>query len=127
MTETRVRWMCTCKWQGMHPVGEMCTSATPVAYEDDGCEPGNHRRDALCARTRVSTAPTANLLRYHYGPTAADPDPGAAWCYDCGGRVDFFDGHAVCGCGAQVCESPVDCGDDTCEYRTPNDRRKDAT
>ncbi|MER7280396.1 hypothetical protein ABT369_38765 [Dactylosporangium sp. NPDC000244] len=25
--------------------------------EDDGCKPGNHRRDALCARTRVETLP----------------------------------------------------------------------
>ncbi len=24
-----------------------------VVDEDDGCEPGNHRRDALCARTRL--------------------------------------------------------------------------
>lgn len=57
------------------------------------------------------------LLSYHYGPTSANPDPGAMWCYSCGGRVDLFDGHAVCGCGAQLCESPVDCGNDACPYR----------
>jgi hypothetical protein len=28
-----------------------------VIDEDDGCEPGNHRRDALCARTRIEEAP----------------------------------------------------------------------
>lgn len=87
--------------------------------EDDGCPPGNHRRDALCARTRIGTpaTPEVKILSYHYGPTAADPDPGAVWCYGCGGRVWFGDAHGVCGCGAQVCESPVDCGDDECEYR----------
>jgi hypothetical protein len=25
--------------------------------DDDGCEPGNHRRDALCARTRLEQLP----------------------------------------------------------------------
>jgi len=52
------------------------------------------------------------ILSYHYGP-----EPGAMWCYGCGGRVYTFDGHAVCGCGAQLCESPADCGDDACPYR----------
>lgn len=35
--------------------------ATTLDYldDDDGCEPGNHRRDALCARTRVETLPPA--------------------------------------------------------------------
>jgi hypothetical protein len=28
-----------------------------VIDEDDGCEPGNHRRDELCARTRVEALP----------------------------------------------------------------------
>lgn len=28
-----------------------------VIDEDDGCEPGNHRRDALCARTRIEEEP----------------------------------------------------------------------
>lgn len=46
-----------------------------------------------------------------------NPDRGAMWCYGCGGRVDLFDGHAICGCGAQLCESPVDCGNDACPYR----------
>ncbi len=85
---------------------------------DDGCEPGNHRRDALCAYLPLPMLePAVKILRWHYGPTDAEPDPGTAWCYDCGGRVWFSEGHGVCGCGAQVCESPVDCGDDNCEYR----------
>lgn len=90
-----------------------------VIDEDDGCLPGRHRRDELCARTPLKKLLTdgAKILSYHYGPTADDPDPGAMWCYSCGGRVMTFDGHAVCGCGAQLCESPVDCGDDNCEYR----------
>jgi hypothetical protein len=28
-----------------------------VIDEDDGCEAGNHRRDELCARTRLKTLP----------------------------------------------------------------------
>jgi hypothetical protein len=67
----------------------------------------------------VESPEPVKILSYHYGPTATDPNPGDAWCYDCGGRVGFFEGHGVCGgCGAQVCESPVDCGDDQCPYRT---------
>jgi hypothetical protein len=33
--------------------------ATTLDYldEDDGCDPGNHRRDELCARTRLETLP----------------------------------------------------------------------
>lgn len=33
--------------------------ATAADYrdEDDGCDVGNHRRDALCARTRLETLP----------------------------------------------------------------------
>jgi hypothetical protein len=31
------------------------TTGLPVADEDDGCPAGNHRRDALCARTRIDT------------------------------------------------------------------------
>lgn len=40
-------------------------------------------------------------LVWHYGPTAADPDPGAMWHYGCGQRVMSIDGGYVCGCGAQ--------------------------
>lgn len=41
-------------------------------------------------------------LRWHYGPTDTDPDPGKMWCYACGGEVfTFKDGAASCaGCGA---------------------------
>jgi hypothetical protein len=60
---------------------------------------------------------SVKILSYHYGPTATEPDPGAMWCYACGGRVDLIDGHALCGCGAQLCESPADCGSSTCQYR----------
>jgi hypothetical protein len=28
-----------------------------VVDEDDGCETGNHRRDELCARTRLEALP----------------------------------------------------------------------
>ncbi|MGI5247794.1 hypothetical protein [Dactylosporangium sp. CA-139066] len=28
-----------------------------VVDEDDGCQPGNHRRDALCARTPLAILP----------------------------------------------------------------------
>lgn len=31
-----------------------------VIDEDDGCEPGNHRRDAPCARTRLDKLPPAD-------------------------------------------------------------------
>lgn len=72
------------------------------------------KTDALIAAVSSSRKP----MLWHYGPTPADPDPGSMWHYGCGQRVDFFDGHAVCGCGAQACESPVDCGDDACQYRT---------
>lgn len=30
---------------------------TVVVDDDDGCEPGNHRRDELCARTRLERLP----------------------------------------------------------------------
>ncbi len=86
----------------------------------DGCPRDGHLLDGICVMTKVEAlAPPepVKILSYHYGPTGTDPDPGATWCYGCGGRVWLGDGHAVCGCGAQVCESPVDCGDDNCEYR----------
>ena len=41
----------------------------------------------------------SGTLRWHYGPTEADPDPGMRWCEDCGGEVDVFDCVYVCGCG----------------------------
>lgn len=36
--------------------------ATTADYrdDDDGCPPGNHQRDALCARTRLETLPPAD-------------------------------------------------------------------
>lgn len=46
----------------------------------------------------------AEPLSWHYGPTDTDPDPGKAWHYGCGREVMFFDGGAVCGCGAQEAE-----------------------
>ncbi len=33
---------------------------TAVVDEDDGCGPGNHRRDALCARTPLAMLPPAD-------------------------------------------------------------------
>jgi hypothetical protein len=39
-------------------------------------------------------------LRWHYGPTDADPNPGAMWCYDCGSEVWVFEEGYICrGCG----------------------------
>lgn len=35
-------------------------------------------------------------LHWHYGPTADDPDPGAMWHYDCGGRVMAGDNWYSC-------------------------------
>jgi hypothetical protein len=38
-------------------------------------------------------------LNWHYGPTAADPDPGSMWHYGCGGRVYAFkEGHVCSKC-----------------------------
>lgn len=42
-----------------------------------------------------------SVLRWHYGPTAADPDPGKMWCYGCGGAVmSFEEGYICAGCDA---------------------------
>lgn len=38
-------------------------------------------------------------LRWRYGPTADDPDPGKTWCLDCGDEVFIIDDAYVCGCG----------------------------
>lgn len=35
-------------------------------------------------------------LRWHYGPTSDDPDPGRMWHYDCGGEVWAFDEGLIC-------------------------------
>lgn len=44
--------------------------------------------------------PAPALLRWSYGPTETDPDPGSMWCEDCGGQVCVFkDGVYVCDCG----------------------------
>lgn len=41
-------------------------------------------------------------LRWHYGPTTDDPDPGKMWHYDCGGEVWYIeDGSICCKCGQQ--------------------------
>lgn len=42
-------------------------------------------------------------LRWHYGPTAADPDPGKMWCYGCGSEVWAIDDGWWCtGCQSRV-------------------------
>ncbi len=39
-------------------------------------------------------------LEWHYGPTAADKDPGKMWCYACGGEVfSFKEGYVCLKCG----------------------------
>ena len=37
-----------------------------------------------------------NEFRYHYGPTATDPDLGKMWHYDCGGEVMIIDEAPIC-------------------------------
>lgn len=45
----------------------------------------------------------ANGLRWHYGPTDDDPDPGKRWHYDCGGEVWYLGGGDICRkCGQQA-------------------------
>lgn len=41
------------------------------------------------------------VLRWHYGPTTEDPDPGKMWHYECGGEVWSFKEGMICRrCGA---------------------------
>ncbi len=40
-------------------------------------------------------------LRWHYGPTATDPEPGKMWHDGCGREVMFIEDGHICGCGAQ--------------------------
>lgn len=41
-------------------------------------------------------------LRWHYGPTPTDPEPGNMHCYECGGDVLVFDGVRGCSkCGRE--------------------------
>lgn len=35
-------------------------------------------------------------LRWHYGPTKVDPDPGKMWHYNCGGEVWSMDDGLIC-------------------------------
>lgn len=45
-------------------------------------------------------------MRWHYGPTATDPNPGSMWHYDCGGEVwGFEDGYICRKCGMQEDEN----------------------
>jgi hypothetical protein len=42
-------------------------------------------------------------LRWHYGPTDADPNPGAMWCDGCGSEVYALEGGWICsGCDRQA-------------------------
>lgn len=53
-------------------------------------------------------------LRWHYGPTEADSDPGKMWCYDCGAEVYGIEGGYICsGCDRQ--EDPEASGEDDLE------------
>ena len=41
-------------------------------------------------------------LRWHYGPTETDPDPGSMWHYNCGGEVWIIEDGYICRkCGQQ--------------------------
>lgn len=37
------------------------------------------------------------VLRWHYGPTVNDSDPGKMWCYHCAGEVMWIEGGYICG------------------------------
>jgi hypothetical protein len=56
VTATVLRWACGCAGP-THDLGGHCIGAAPVVDEDDGCPVRNHRRDALCARTRLDALP----------------------------------------------------------------------
>jgi hypothetical protein len=53
------------------------------------------------AQQQAQAVSGTDELRWHYGPTATDPDPGKMWCCDCGGEVMIFDDAYVCSCGRQ--------------------------
>jgi hypothetical protein len=41
-------------------------------------------------------------MRWHYGPTEKDSDPGTMWHYDCGGWVLACEDGLICAkCGEQ--------------------------
>lgn len=56
----------------------------------------------------ISGPPTGSdegeaTLRWHYGPTATDPNPGSMWCDDCSGEVWILEDGYICrGCGRQA-------------------------
>lgn len=54
----------------------------------------------------VQAIAEASGLNWHYGPTAADPEPGKMWHYGCGQEVLIIDDGLICGCGAQ--DDPAD-------------------
>ncbi len=60
-------------------------------------------RDALALGLAGDSMTDDYVLAWHYGPTADDPEPEKMWHYGCGREVMFFDGYAVCRCGAQAC------------------------
>lgn len=44
----------------------------------------------------------SEVLKWHFGPTANDPNPGSMWCDTCGHEVYIIEGSHCCGgCGLQ--------------------------
>jgi hypothetical protein len=49
---------------------------------------------------QTGTERSRGSLRWHYGPTDTDPEPGRMWCNDCGSEVyGFKEGYVCNGCG----------------------------
>ena len=42
-------------------------------------------------------------LRWHFGPTDADPEPAKMWCYNCGGLVMWIKYGTSDGAGSFIC------------------------
>lgn len=80
-----------------------------TSYYDEGCYAWGESvtecltwRDALRHVAKREYGVDLPELRWHYGPTDKDPDPGRVWCDDCGGEVYFFKEGGICsGCGQQ--------------------------
>lgn len=58
---------------------------------------------AFDAHAKQALAIATAALRWHYGPTDTDPEPGHMWCYTCGAQVIADDdGYWCTGCQAEA-------------------------
>lgn len=97
-----------------HPLVRRGTFTINEMRREYGLPPVHWGLDSPKNGDNVGASPSSPVLvapefRWHYGPTAGDPDPGKMWHYDCGGEVyGFEEGHvcAVCGEGD---EPPDEC------------------